>query len=961
MRQALKDRIARYVTHGYRRVSIVIGIVVALIVAALFTSPWTSKFISRLEFTALDTMFNRRRPIVESPEIIHIDIDDNSILTLGDYPWRRIYHAQLVRGLSHLGAKTIAFDIEFKNPSRYDYNDETGTFVYQDKFGDDLALASAIDQAGNVILAYSFDISNPFPPDLERFLPAIEKALSGNAGIDEEEVIRRTGVSPEIVRGRFESIRRGIIRKLIAKEIDRQPDIRFDQLVQKLVPGYTKQLHKGIQRTIHKEYTNVVSKGIVDGKTLEMERTQTPSPHSVYALMSPMIDFCRPTKGFGHVNAIEDSDGILRHVPMYMVYDGRYYLPLSVETLIRSDEADGWRTEVSILPGDRLEIRLYSRADGGLNKTISVPIDEKGLALVNWAGSASQKPFTRVPYAKIIQYYHDKFEVPLDNLDGIISKYKLMIPDEKNGAEKDRLASVLSQLKREIAVEDVNRLDRKLVVLERECTALIKDDMAKTDAYIESRDLLVKDKKLSPRIVEQEKQQLKAKTAMIVDALNIISEVRAASSVLENDLRSLIGGKICFVGSASTASGDLHPIPINSANPGVDLHSDVVNMLLTDQVFSVNPLSLRIFTILICGILAAIGSSYWTPVRSILFAFLLLIIYCAFAMLSFEVLYIPLNVGGPVTSVVFVLLSVTTFREFTERRAKRTVQKALEGRTSKTLVTEIIRDPDSIQRPRKFFATVFFSDIKGFTPMSESMAPEVMVKYLNTYHNRMSRIILDHEAYLDKFLGDGIMADFGVPIPCDDHAERACSAALKCIDAMDDLNKTFGDNGLPLVETRIGINSGNMIAGSVGSAERADYTILGDSVNLAARLEVANKIYATSIIISESTYDLVKNIFDTRELDIVRVTGKKQAVRIFELISTKGAMNPQKAQLVALFAEGLTLFRGGKWLEALTSFRKALQIEENDKASRLYAERCEKFMTAPPAPDWDGVFDVLTK
>ena len=211
---------------------------------------------------------------------------------------------------------------------------------------------------------------------------------------------------------------------------------------------------------------------------------------------------------------------------------------------------------------------------------------------------------------------------------------------------------------------------------------------------------------------------------------------------------------------------------------------------------------------------------------------------------------------------------------------------------------------------------------------------------------------------MDKYIGDAIMAVYGAPLPMPDHAYRACHTALCMLDALRALQPRWQTRGLPVIH--IGINCGTMIVRNIGSDLRLSYTVMGDAVNLGTRLEGATKEYGTPIIISEATWEHIKDRLATRELDITRVKGKDQPTRIFEVLSMLPLVPPQ-AKLVQRFVEGLQAYRARQWGKVLTLFQVALQEMPNDKPSQFYIQRCQEFQVTPPRDDWDGVYTIQIK
>jgi adenylate cyclase len=255
--------------------------------------------------------------------------------------------------------------------------------------------------------------------------------------------------------------------------------------------------------------------------------------------------------------------------------------------------------------------------------------------------------------------------------------------------------------------------------------------------------------------------------------------------------------------------------------------------------------------------------------------------------------------------------------------------------------------------------TAFFSDITGFTPIAEKLAPGELVKLLNEYLSEMTDLITETGGTVDKFIGDAIVAFWGAPLSIDNHAELAVSAAVKL---QKKLNLKGPDScaiDCAELQTRVGINTGNMVVGNIGSKDRMDYTIIGDAVNLAARLEKANKYYGTGIIISEFTHSMVMDKFWCRELDLVRVQGKQEAIRIFEVIDNMDQVTDDNRSFVHFFEQALEAFRGQHYTEAMDLFEKCDALKNNcDKASRLYTKRINELSMTPPLKSWDGVYPL---
>jgi adenylate cyclase len=256
--------------------------------------------------------------------------------------------------------------------------------------------------------------------------------------------------------------------------------------------------------------------------------------------------------------------------------------------------------------------------------------------------------------------------------------------------------------------------------------------------------------------------------------------------------------------------------------------------------------------------------------------------------------------------------------------------------------------------------TVFFSDIRNFTAFSERYRsdPQTLVTILNTYLTRVSQVLLKHGGCLDKYIGDAVVCLFGAPTPQAEHALFACRAALDVQAEVTLLRQEFHARGWPDVYTRIGVNSDLMFVGNIGSEQLFDYTAIGDGMNLAARLEGANKTYGSLILIGPRTHELVAEHVEVRELDRVRVAGKSEAVPLYELLALRGGLTDAQRKLLPLYAQALGLYREQQFAKALELLAQALEVQAEDGPSLALARRCKHYLQVPPPQPFDGVADL---
>lgn len=285
--------------------------------------------------------------------------------------------------------------------------------------------------------------------------------------------------------------------------------------------------------------------------------------------------------------------------------------------------------------------------------------------------------------------------------------------------------------------------------------------------------------------------------------------------------------------------------------------------------------------------------------------------------------------------------SVLVLSDLTERKKAMFLENTLSRYISREVVNLILRKPeDLILDGEEKDITILFTDIRNFTSMSENMNPKDIVTILRDYFEAMVKVIFKYNGTLDKFIGDAMMCVYGAPVDQSNHAENAILSALEIKKELKKFNNSRINSGLSEIKIGIGINSGTAITGNVGSKERLEYTAIGDSVNTASRLESTNKIYGTTIIVSENTHDRVKGKFISREIDVVNLKGKEIPVKIFEIINTiKDATNEEK-ELISIYNEALRLFHNKKFKNAKNEFDKVLKIKTDDLVSIMYMKKC---------------------
>jgi adenylate cyclase len=423
--------------------------------------------------------------------------------------------------------------------------------------------------------------------------------------------------------------------------------------------------------------------------------------------------------------------------------------------------------------------------------------------------------------------------------------------------------------------------------------------------------------------------------------------------------------KVVMVGATAVAIYDTRNTPFSSLGeyPGLEIHATIINNVITNN-FLKKPKWTTIFdalAILIIGLFTGVVVRRVGAIKGILFSSVFFILYIWISYWLFIYRGIWVNIIYPILALVLVYISLTVYRYLTEERERKKIKSAFTYYLSSDVINEILKNPEKLKLggDRKEIS-ILFSDVRDFTTIAEGLTPEELVHLLNEYFTVMTDVIFKYNGTLDKYIGDAIMAIFGAPLDFPDHPSKACHAALEMMAELERLNRKWIDEGKKSLDIRIGITTGPMMVGNMGSEQRFDYTAMGDSVNLGSRLEGANKNYNTNIIISEFTFERVKNDFACMELDSVRVKGKKRPVKIYSLVGYKNLPSIQE-EVINQFNQGIAFYKKKKWDKAIHIFENITALDPDLYAAQVYVERCNNFKKNPPPSDWDGVYTMTTK
>jgi len=898
---------------------IIVGLFVGLILGALLSFLSVTGGLGKLqelEFKLLDVMFSYRRQIKTTDAILHIDIDDKSVKEIGRPPWPRIYQARALDVLTELGAKIAVFDLEFDDESVPGLKDP----------GEKKAIENLIKNRFGYL-----------KKDLQGVLTQAEKREASSISLEELKAI----VS------KLEGVYDGLTDKFLQRlnEAIVENDSEFAKSVRKNASVILPFRFSSEQRL---DSTDNELKRLIEDSSKELPQNKEEIPQSP-ALVGPIHLIARHAGGFGFTNIYADDDGIYRHIYLLWRYGDRIYLHLSLRAILNAlnapldnlDIAGGHITvsNVTYPPFWKVEYAADS---------ITIPIDRKGRLLINWPTSKLKKwpdVFTHIPFSAVenVSRIRDKIASCQDQLEIQLTK----LSEQSFGGARAGIKM------NPVLIKDPQKLKE---ALEKNEEQMLSSPLAKTVNQVMEADLKGDD---------QETEYLRRLKGFFEDIAALKkrkAELTGQERELLDRLKKIVSGKICLIGETASLTPDLKHVPVDPAYPGVLFHSALINQILTRQFIKEAPPYVNAVLILAACILVCLVVSRSSVFQASIFTVLLMLLYGGGVFYLFSERMIYVKAGSAPLGMLFSYIIMTAYRQLTEEKEKRRIRSLFEHYNSPAMVEQMVQDPSRVRLGgEKRELTVFFSDIEGFTSISEKMPPEKLVAFLNRYLGAMTDIILESGGTLDKYEGDAIIAFWGAPLEIENHARTACFAALDNQKKLAELREALAGEGLPGIKCRIGLSSGEMIVGNMGSSRRFDYTVMGDAVNLGQRLEVSNKLYGTCILISERTRELAGEFIDVRELDILRVKGKEKPVKVYELLARKGETPEDLKKILPLFKKGLEEYRTKQWDKAIDIFSQILEMKPDDGPSLAYLERCRAFKQNPPPDAWDGLFDSQMK
>lgn len=525
---------------------------------------------------------------------------------------------------------------------------------------------------------------------------------------------------------------------------------------------------------------------------------------------------------------------------------------------------------------------------------------------------------------------------PYIDADGIVRRVPLLI--EYEGGIYESLSLAMSRL-----ILGINEIE-----------PVFADDIRKTYAAMEwlriGRIDIPVDEKARAIIPYRGRER----SFPYISATDVLQQT-ADSRILENT--------VVLVGTSAPGLFDLRATPVQKQYPGVEIHANLIAGILDRKIKEIPKYvqGIEFVQLLTVGLIITLLLPFLTPVWSMIATSGLLFLSAGVNYYIWQEANIVLPIASTITMVFLLLLVNMSYGFFFERRIKGQITDLFGQYVPPELVDEMSDDPTSYTRDaEEREMTVLFSDVRGFTTLSEGLTPKELSSLMNEFLSELTRVIHEHRGTIDKYMGDAIMAFWGAPVKDEDHAQHALMAGLAMIERMYALQDVFEERGWPRLAIGVGLNTGNMSVGNMGSRFRTAYTVIGDEVNLGSRLEGLTKQYGVELIVGENTIKALPD-YIFRELDLVRVKGKHKPIGIYQPLALHSDVSREELDELNIYQQALEAYRAQKWDDAERLFNELKQKFGTREVYNIYIERLGFFRKNPPGAEWDGVFTFTTK
>jgi adenylate cyclase len=893
--------------------NLVLSLVVGGVFAALAFTPAFRTGDARLYDLLL-----RLRPAVEEDErIVILDIDDESVRRQGEWPWRRSVVAEGLWLISEFAPRSVVLDL--------DYSDESPITVDPDAVDGSLAatvdtqlgaVARNLDQLQQAVQQerLPLEAAAPLLGDVLRQLNRSRNNLVAD--------VRRTQIDND---------------EALANAVAANASVTLPFV---LAPGPRGGASASSSSSLRERLRSRFALG-----EAAPSPERLPQPGRAVPPISPLLE---ATARAGFSNNRIDADGVTRSADLYATDGsavfGHLVIPLYHEIAdVRSVEA---RSGEFILEHPEGSTRVPRRNDGSV--------------LINWPKATYLESFRHLSYLRIL----DAQQLEEDLAFNLRQMEQAGYLSYGEGRTTPLELQQLVQTTRRDMVENGNwNLLSEYRELKRAYLAVVGSFL---NGPARSRMLEELEARRSQGEISTEQgSQLDALEEEVNRVFDETGRIYEALTRQRQTLEQRLADSLVFVGFSATSTTDLGVTPFDSTYVNLGVHAALLNTLLTASFLDEAPRWVAAVLAVVLSVLVAVLIRGRRPGAHVAIGVSVIAGAAAAAVAVFVSigLYVPML--PMLASAVLVLSALTVVALIETERDKRWLHGAFEHYISAEFIDELVHHPEKLDLGgQEQELTAMFTDIRRFTGIAEQLGPTQLVSLLNRYLTEMTDVILDEGGTIDKFEGDAIVAFFGAPIELADHTRRSCDAALRMKRTEEELNVALMRDELapqPL-HTRIGINTGPMLVGNLGTMRRMDYTIMGHQANVASRLEGANKLYGTWILVSEKTQQLAGDAFIFRRLDRVRLQGVQEPVRLYQLLGYRGDETPILKEALEIFEDGLAAYEQARFEYATSRFAQVRKLYPDDGPALLFESRAtEAAAEGITGADWDGVTSLQSK
>ncbi len=1000
------------------------GLIVGLTITLAVIEACHAGWLQRFSLSFLDWKYRHANAVEAHDDIVMIDLNDFAMDYVHTWPWPRRFDAELVTTLNDLGAGAILMDMFFSDPiakrivdPRLDPDwtvDNEGGIVGEvnllDAIDDDGEFERALAVADNVYLGAVGNLHAPrySPTEARR---QIDRLLSSGAAVDQitpliyallqanadvrgdhavesgrllegvqienllledfdatlDEAGERLGWATKRVERYWAQAKRTVARRLMTERLTTNPTLSFREAYEAVLPESVADAMTADREDLLRGYRIAVGERAVIGRAANVPDSLVGRIQTLSRPVFALDRFSREAEAGLVVLQVDEADKVMRRVPLMANVDGRLIMHLGFAVARDVLELD--------VGSMRVEKDGLTIANVAGDKRWRIPIDEQGRTLISWHIDADhpgwRHSFEHVPVSRVM-------EIPLlrraiEREDGIEANYfarfvKLSlaeVPARYNDYE--RMVRKRRRLRRTGQVDE--RLSAEIGLIETQAIAMVSEyGQSVSDFLADGGDAseLSDDDRLAMRLATEHEQGETLATTM-----KARERLTAAVDRQVEQLKPVVAGKICLFGYTATAVADTVNTPVFGEMPGVLAHANVLNSMLQNRFVWPAPHWGVLVLIGVAGFSTTLVTTWRDPWISLVVMGSIGAVLFVGAIAAFYYQSWHVDVVGAFLAAFLAWTFVTLYRQLTEERQKRAFGRSLAQYTSPAIAAQLA---DRVARrsgamdlsPVPQEVTCFFSDLKGFTSISERLGASRTREILNPYLEAMSGVLIECDGMINKFMGDGIFAFFNPPVhPVEDHAVAACEAAVRSFEALEDLKNRLAGGDLEAevraLSMRVGVNTGEVFVGDYGSSSKLDYTCIGDTVNLAARLEPACKAFGVRCLISESTWAATSNRFVVRPLGGLQVVGKTEAVQVYELLGRAGEVDAEAVCYAERFAEAVTAFQRRDWSKASAILEACSRQRPNDGAVGLFEFNIAKLQELPPGTDWNRAIELASK